>query len=743
MTSSSLARLRIRVRGLVQGVGFRPFVYQAATAHGFTGWVRNDEQGVLLEVQGEGVERLAVLLRGQRPPLARVDAVEVVETPVLPADEGFVIEASLREGTAAVAIGPDAGVCEACAEEVCTPGARRYRYPFTTCTHCGPRYSITRRLPYDRQQTSMSGFSPCDDCQREYADPTDRRFHAQPLACPRCGPTLSMPLERVAEHLKAGAIVALKGLGGFQLVCDARNPDAVATLRARKHRDLKPFAVMVASLEGARPLVELSEAEARLLTGWQRPIVLANQRGPRLPDLIAPSLRTLGVMLPTTPLHLLLFHELAGRPPGTAWLRDPGGACLVVTSANPAGEPLVIDDAEAASRLTGIADVVVTHDRAVVVRVDDSVTRVVAGAATVLRRARGFVPLPIKLPRPVAPVLALGAHLKATVCFTRGDEAFVSQHVGDLDTVAGFRFLEETVAHLRRTLEVTPALVAQDLHPDFLSTRLAAQLGLPTLAVQHHHAHLAAVLAEHQRTQPTVGLALDGFGLGADSGSWGGELLRLDGARFTRLGHLTELRQPGGDRAAKEPWRMAASALHRLGRGREIEARFKDFPHAAALAALLDAGVSAPWTSSCGRLFDAACGLLGVLPTASYEGAAPMALEGLVTRPEVLAGAWRVRDGQLDLRPLLDALIGREPVDGANVFHGTLAAALVDWATPQLEGGVVALGGGCLMNRVLAEALVAGFEARGATALLPRQVPANDGGLSLGQAWVAARSMEE
>jgi hydrogenase maturation protein HypF len=732
----SSRRLRVRVRGLVQGVGFRPFVHQLATANGLTGWVRNDEQGVLFEAQGAAADQMARWMTERAPPLARVDAVEVEELQTLASESGFVIEASEKGGRAKVAIGPDAGVCAACVAEVCSPSARRYRYPFTTCTHCGPRYTITHSLPYDRPQTSMARFPLCADCAREYGDPADRRFHAQPLACPACGPHLSASLESIAATLRSGGVVALKGLGGFQLVCDATNEAAVSGLRARKQRDGKPFAVMVSSLASARRLVELSKEESRLLTSWQRPIVLA-RRAEALPlaNPVAPGLASLGVMLPTSPLHLLLFHELAGRPDGVAWLESPLDVALVVTSANPGGEPLVITDEEAKEKLGGLADLVVTHERDVLVRNDDSVTRVVAGAPTVLRRARGFVPGAVKLPRPGPSVLALGGHLKVTVCLTRGDEAFVSQHVGDLDDAATFSFLQETVAHLEKTLEVKPELVAHDLHPDFLSTRLAQSLGLPTVAVQHHHAHLAGVLAESGRTTPTVGLALDGFGLGTEGGSWGGELLRLEGATFQRLGHLSPLRQPGGDRAAREPWRMALAALHRL--GLDAVPRGAPAEQVALVRQALQRGFNAPWTSSCGRLFDAACGLLGVMPVATYEGEAPMRLESLVTTPTVLRGGWRIVDDTLSFGPLLEALVSMNPRDGANCFHGTLGAALVDWATPHVVDGVIALSGGCLMNGVLADLLVRGFADRGVTALLNRVVPANDGGLSLGQAAVA------
>lgn len=737
-----MTRTRVRVRGLVQGVGFRPFVYRLAERHRLTGWVRNDEQGVVLEVQGDDCAAFLDDLAREAPPLSRIDAVEAERVAPRPDDHGFAIDASARAGRASAAIGPDHAPCRACLEELFDPRARRYGYPFLNCTHCGPRYTITRGLPYDRAQTSMAPFPMCAACAREYHDPRDRRFHAQPIACPSCGPKLSMPVPEIARRLREGQIVALKGAGGFLLACDARDDRAVAALRARKQRDGKPFACMVASLASAGVMGEITPADAALLEGSTRPIVLLRRRSEdRLSPRVAPDLRWIGIMLPSTPLHYAIFHELAGRPDGVAWLDEALDSVLVMTSANPGGEPLVIDDAEAVRRLQKIADVIVTHDRDVVVRNDDSVMRVVAGAPTFLRRARGYVPEPVRLPMEVPPVLAVGGHLKATVCVTRGREAFVSQHVGDLDDAETYRFLEETIDHLSRTLEVKPVAVAHDLHPDFLSTRRARRMGLRVVPVQHHHAHLAAVLAEHGQRGPAIGLALDGYGYGSDGGAWGGELLFVDGARFARIGHLRPLRLPGGDAAARAPWRMAAAALHALGRKGEIVSRFEAGP---ALLSMLDRGVAAPWTTSMGRWFDAACGLLGVRLDATYEGAAPMVLESLVTRPIVLPGAYRISGEALrvlDLLPLLDALSGRTPTEGADVFHGTLAEALIAWATPALaerDLRTIALGGGCVMNQVLTELLVSGFARRGITALVPRAVPANDGGLSLGQAWVAA-----
>lgn len=746
--SPEAGRLRVRVRGLVQGVGFRPHVYGLARRHGLAGWVLNDSEGVLLEVEGEDRAAFMVDLVEQAPPLSRIDAVEM-EPALATGEAGFTIRQSAAGGAALrTAIGPDSAVCTDCLAEMFDPAARRYRYPFTTCTHCGPRFTIARGLPYDRPLTSMAGFPLCPDCAAEYADPGDRRFHAQPLACPVCGPKLSMDVADILVRVQRGEIVALKGLGGFHLACDARDRGAVARLRQRKQRDGKPFAVMVANLESARALADLTPADAAALESRERPIVLCRVRrgGSPLPrELIAPHLADIGLMLPYAPLHHLLFHEAAGRPEGTAWLAEPQPLALVMTSANPGGEPLVVGNDEAAQRLAGIADAIVSHDRDILARADDSVVRVVGGQARLVRRGRGFVPVPIRLARAGPPVLALGAYLKNAVCVTRGREAFLSQHIGDLDDAATLAFLAETVRHLTGILDVAPVAVAHDLHPDSPSTRLAEGLGLPTIPVQHHHAHLAAVLAEHGVEGPTVGLALDGHGMGDDGCAWGGELLRLEGAGFTRLGHLRALAQPGGDVAARQPWRMAASALHALGRGGEIAGRFAAHGPAAGLARMLDLGLRSPPTSSCGRWFDAACGLLGLVAESGFEGEAPMRLEALVTRPRVGTGLWSVRDGVLDLLPLLAALDGMEPAEGADLFHGTLAAALVNWALPSVlaaGGPCVALSGGCVMNKVLAEALVEGFAHHGVTALLPRLAPANDGGLALGQAWVAARVLD-
>ncbi|WP_247888947.1 carbamoyltransferase HypF, partial [Azospirillum brasilense] len=649
---------------------------------------------------------------------------------------------------------PAPASCRAVLAELYNPKAGPYPYPSPTCPLGGPRSTTPPPLPSAGPKPAGAGFPLGPAGPAESAAPADRRFHAQPTACPACGPRLSHPIEEVLDALRGGRIVAIKGLGGFHLACDAFDAAAVERLRARKQRNGKPFALMVANTASADRFGAVGAAERALLEGVARPVVLLRRRddAPTLPDAIAPGLAWLGMMLPYTPIHHLLFHEAAGRPDGTAWLERPQDLTLVMTSANPGGEPLAIGNDEAGRRLDGIADLIVDHDRDILIRADDSVMRVVAGAPAFLRRGRGHAPAPIRLPRSGPPVLAVGAHQKATVCLTRGNEAFLSQHIGDLDNAATLEFLEESVAHLRRILAVEPVAVAHDLHPDFQSTRFAESLGLPTLPMQHHHAHIAAVLAEQGEAGPplgpTLGLALDGFGLGADGGSWGGEMLLVDGTGFTRLGHLAPLAQPGGDVAARQPWRMAAAALARMGRGAEIAERFAGCGPADGVRQMIEAGINAPPTSSCGRWFDAACGLLGVRAFspggAGFEGEAPMALESLVRHPTVLEGGWRIDGGVLDLTPLLESLLQINAREGAERFHGTLAAALVAWAMPELAArGLdrVVLSGGCLMNAVLAEGLSAGFAARGVTALLPRRAPANDGGLSLGQAWIAVQSL--
>ncbi|MEO0411334.1 MAG: carbamoyltransferase HypF [Pseudomonadota bacterium] len=735
-------RLRLTVRGAVQGVGFRPFVWTLARKLDLVGWVLNDEAGVTIEIQGANTQRFLETMQLSPPPLSRIDAVDIRTVPATD-ETAFALLKSTKSGAAKTAIGPDAATCPDCLADIFDPKNRRHGYAFTNCTHCGPRYTITSALPYDRAQTSMAKFAMCPTCQSEYEDPADRRFHAQPNACPDCGPQLSHTLKDILGALQAGQIVALKGLGGFHLAVDARNHDAVKRLRARKQRDGKPLAVMVSGTASARKLAHLDSEEEAALTGRARPVVIAKSKPSTLSPAISNGLPTLGLMLPYTPLHFLLFHAAAGAPAGLDWLEEPQPFALVMTSANVSGDPLVIDNAEAHARLEGVADIIVTHDRDIVVRADDSVVRVIDGAPRYLRRARGATPTPIPLRKEIPPTLAVGGHLKNTVCLTRGKEAFVSQHIGDLESPSTYGFFKETVAHLSSILEVNPARIACDLHPDFMATRYAEDVNLPLVRVQHHHAHIAAVMAEYQLDGPCLGLALDGFGLGENGESWGGELLLAHRTEFRRLGHFMPLAQPGGDVAARQPWRMGAAALHALGCNDQITQYYSEKDGAHMIAAMLERRINTPMTSSAGRLFDAACGLLGIVPDAQFEGEAPMHLEALVTKPSVLSGGWNISDGVLDMRPLLLAMTHSDPQEGANLFHGTLIAALADWIGQTLDAEDltrrVALSGGCFQNKVLAQGLITALQSQNIKAYLPLAVPANDGGLSLGQAWIAGQ----
>ncbi len=756
---------RIRVTGVVQGVGFRPFVWRLARELDLSGWVRNDEDGVEIAAEGaaEPMRVLLERLRRDAPPLARVDGVYAHDS-ASEGGRGFVIVAS-RAGTgrASTAIGHDTATCPDCLSDLFDPANRRHAHAFITCTRCGPRFTVTHRLPYDRVATSLAGFPLCPACAAEYTDPADRRFHAETTCCPDCGPRLSLadargnplPGEPIAETvrlIRAGAIVAIKGLGGFHLVCKADDRDAVARLRLRKSREEKPFAVLLASIASSREYAEVSDDEAALLGSPERPIVLLRKLGGCDRQLagIAPGLEWLGVMLPATPIQFLLFHEAAGRPAGSGWLQARQALAMIATSANPGGEPLVIGNDEAIDRLSGIADAYLTHDRDIVAPCDDSVLR----GARFIRRARGFTPRAIKLASAGPSVLATGGFLKNTVCVTRGDEAFVSQHIGDLDNAANCVFHEESVSRLLELIDVFPEIVAHDLHPDFHSSRFAAGFaarhGLPILAVQHHHAHIAAVLAEHGHGGPVLGLAADGVGLGADGGAWGGELLRVDGRHCRRWSNMAPLPLPGGDRAAREPWRMAAAVLWRLSRGGEIAPRFAEQAAAGGLAAMLERRVNCPPTSSLGRVFDAAAGLLGVRAVAAFEGQAAMLLEGLAGRAgraSPLAGGWRIGpDGTLDLLPLLASMADADdPAQAAARFHATLAAALADWLCAAADDtgiGTVALGGGCFLNDILTQALTSRLNEKGLQVLAARDLPPNDGGLSLGQAWVARHFLE-
>jgi hydrogenase maturation protein HypF len=743
----------MRIEGTVQGVGFRPHVYRLASDLGLGGYVLNDERGVLLEAEGdhESVEQFLFRLRAEAPPLAEIQ--RVLSEDVEPCGEdGFRILASGRAGEPLALVTPDAATCADCVAELFDPADRRHRYPFVNCTNCGPRFTIVCGVPYDRPLTTMAGFAMCARCQAEYDDPGDRRFHAQPNACPDCGPTVRLgdavgedALATAAAALRDGQIVAVKGVGGYHLACRADDERAVATLRARKHREEKPFALMAPDLEAARALVELGPADEALLLGRERPIVLAPRcPGARVAAAVAPGASDLGVMLPYSPLHHLLLAD--------------AGAVLVMTSGNVSDEPIAHDDEDARERLGPIADRFLTHDRPIHMRTDDSVVRARRrGAALLMRRSRGYVPASLDLPLPSAPLVACGAELKATFCLAKQRRAWVGHHVGDLQNLETLTSFRDGVAHFEQLFAVTPEVVAHDLHPDYLSTRYALERdGVELVGVQHHHAHLAACLAEHGETGPAVGAIFDGTGLGTDGTIWGGELLVGDLVAFERAGHLREVRLPGGDQAVREPWRMACAWLgEALGAEPRLPASLAGAVEPwrwEAVTRMARAGFAAPVTTSMGRLFDAVAALAGVCHIVSYEGQAAAELEGAVASAPLDAAfpyPLPIDDGPpvvLDARPTIlavahDVAAGASRASIAMRFHAAVADATARACAVVAERHgltTVVLSGGVFQNRLLVDASAGALERNGLRVLVPERLPPNDGAISYGQAAVAA-----
>lgn len=751
-----MPRLSVEVQGVVQGVGFRPFVYRIARSRGLAGWVRNRPDGLEIEVQGPGrrLDEFIRALKEEKPAPARIRAIAIHAVAEVEGDAAFAIRSSGEGREARPSVPADLALCDACRAELDTPGERRFRYPFTNCTHCGPRYSIIAGLPYDRPRTAMRGFPLCAACAAQYGDPSDRRFHAQPIACPDCGPRLALKdsfgalraegeaaMREAVQDLLQGRILALKGLGGFQLLVDATSAAAVARLRTRKGREEKPFAVMVHDLAALRELCGPSSDEAAVLQSSEAPILLLPRRGGAtagasagtVAENVAPGNPDLGAFLPSTPLHHLLT-ALAARP-------------LVCTSGNRSGEPMAIGETEALERLGDVADAFLVHDRPVLRPVDDSVGRVEEGVLRLLRRARGFAPLPLPFPADRPAVLAFGGHLKSTITLAARGEAVVSQHLGDLDSPAGLALLARTVDDLSAFLGVEPARLACDLHPDYASTRLAERMaaarGLPLVRVQHHHAHVAACAAELDLRKPLLGLAWDGSGYGADGTLWGGEALWVDGPRCTRLGHLRPFPLPGGEQAVREPRRSALGLCWELlGEGAAAEALFTA-AELGPLVRMLQRGLNTPWTSSIGRLFDGVAALAGIRVGAGFEGQAAMALEfAAAAARDDGAYAFELRHRVADPAPLLRELLadrarGAEPGLMARRFHRALARLAVAFAEAAGLEDVV-LTGGCFQNRLLGEFCAAGLRAAGFQVHRPALYPANDGGISLGQAWVAA-----
>ncbi len=757
-------RVRVRVEGIVQGVGFRPFVHELATSLGLTGFVGNDAAGVFAEVEGpsDAVSRFLERLRTEQPPLASVERVTEEPVPLI-GDHAFVIAPSPAGGERQTLISPDTATCDDCLAELFDPADRRHRYPFINCTNCGPRFTIVSDVPYDRPFTTMASFEMCAECAREYHDPADRRFHAQPTCCPACGPSLALRLPgspRFAaageEALRAavgmlleGHVVAVKGLGGYHLAADASSEPAVGALRSRKHREDKAFALLVADLQAARDLCEADVDEERTLVSNRRPVVLLRRRDRdrSVAPSVAPGNRFLGVMLPYSPLHHLLARDF-GRP-------------MVLTSGNVSDEPIAYRDDDALERLAGIADAFLVHDRPIHIRTDDSVMRVRRGRERPIRRSRGYVPRPVTMPWSFErPVLAVGAELKNTFCVAKANRVFVSHHIGDLQNVETLRSFTEGIEHFCRIFDTAPQVIAHDLHPEYLSTRYAMDVtGVDLVGVQHHHAHIASCLADNGHDGPVIGVAFDGTGFGTDGTIWGGEFLVADLEGFDRAGHLEPVPLPGGEAAIREPWRMAAAYLDAAfgdDLPSHLPVRERNSRRWETVAAVARSGLNSPLTSSAGRLFDAAASIIGVRDAINYEGQAAVELEQAADpaaaslgappgytpaiRSDPGSGTLVVVGADLIRAVTSDVADGVPPSTVAARFHGGLREAIVAVCETLRERtglGTVALSGGVFQNVLLETTTVSLLEARGFRVLTHERVPPNDGGISLGQAAVA------
>jgi len=762
--TTTALRLRVTVRGAVQGVGFRPFIYRLATELGLAGIVTNTTQGVVIEVEGapELLETFLLKIEQEKPPHTSIQSLE--STYLDPAGfTSFEIRPSKAQGPKRAQVLPDIATCPECLGELNDPKDRRYRYPFINCTHCGPRFSLISNLPYDRPNTTMARFTLCKACQAEYDDPKNRRFHAQPNACPECGPSLTLwdpkgktlaerdtALRSSVQAIREGKIVAIKGLGGFHLVVDAANPQAVLRLRERKHREEKPFALMVPTLECIREYCDLSGLEERLLRSPEAPIVLLRRkdevRQGAIAESVAPGNPYLGVMLPYTPLHHLLLAEL--------------GAPIVATSGNLSDEPICTDEQEALKRLNGIADLFLVHDRPIARHVDDSIVRVVMNRELVLRRARGFAPLPVILKAPVQEGMAVGGHLKSTVAAAFENQVVLSQHIGDLETAEAFEVFQRVFGDFQRFYEVDPQAVVCDAHPEYRSTQFAKRLGLPCVPVQHHEAHVRACMAENELDGAVLGVAWDGTGYGLDDTIWGGEFLLVEGASCRRVAHLRPFGLPGGEQAVKEPRRIALSILEALG-GKKLAGydalapvNAFDVREREIVLRMLKQKLNTPITSSAGRLFDAVASLVGLRQVCRFEAQAAMELEyaaeGVRTDqsypaavvPCALAHAGSDSHLMIDWEPMILALLkdlraGVPPSEISAKFHNGLAQTIAVVAG-QVGAARVALTGGCFQNRILTERAVTHLRAAGLNPYWHQRVPPNDGGIALGQIAAAA-----
>ena len=752
---AEMASSIIEVDGIVQGVGFRPFVYQIAKRRGLNGEVANTSSGVVIRLEGpcEEIEFFLKELEEKPPPLAFIVKVQASEAP-FSGFAGFSIAPSRKDEKRSTLISPDMCVCDDCLNELFDPGDRRFEYPFINCTNCGPRYTIIEDIPYDRPKTSMRRFAMCGRCRKEYDDPLDRRFHAQPNACPECGPRVVLldrrrekvacdnPVEKAAQLLCAGKILAIKGLGGFHLAADAENDRAVATLRQRKHREQKPLALMALDMATVRLFADPTEEDERLLKSARRPIVVMEKKTPnRIGEQVAPGNRNFGFMLPYTPLHYLILSKFGGP--------------LVMTSGNVSEEPICIENDDAFFRLSNIADFFLVHDRDIYLRSDDSIARNMGGQARFYRRSRGYVPMPMFLRRTFPSVLACGGELKNTVCLTKGDKAFLSQHVGDLENMATLDFFRLTIDHMKRIVDVEPEAIACDMHPDYLSTRYAMeQDDLPVIPIQHHHAHIVSCLAENKRTGPVIGLAFDGTGYGADGTVWGGEVLIADEKKFERAGHLDPVAMPGAAAAIREPFRMALSYLrHVYGENvYDLGIPFlekSDQKKARIIFEVIAKKINSPQTSSLGRLFDGVAALLGIRDRAAFEGQAAMELEMAAKGFSSQCYDFHWGPGPVrvvSIGPIFEGIVedlrkGKGIGEISGKFHSTLVRGFSRMcAEIRKETGIesVALSGGSFQNKILFEGLLRQLQVAGFDVLDHRLAPCNDGGLALGQAVSAA-----
>jgi len=750
-------RLKVVVQGAVQGVGFRPFVFKLATELGLTGWVLNSTEGVFIEVEGDKTVLDTFLLRLQQeaPPQSRIWSLESVFLPAVGYDT-FEIRHSEGDGAKTTTVLPEIATCADCLREINDPDDRHYRYPFTNCTNCGPRFTIIRQLPYDRQNTSMAAFEMCQACQTEYDDPTDRRFHAQPTACPKCGPQLVLwdeegntlaekddALSQAVQAIRDGKIVAMKGLGGFLLLTDARNDAAVKRLRERKLREEKPFALLFPSFKQIQEYCEISELEERLLKSPECPIVLLKKKDVTgLSQDIAPNNPFLGVMLPYSPLHHLLMQEL----------RFP----VIATSGNKTDEPIAIDETEALVRLKGIADLYLVHDRLILRHSDDSIVRIMNGRELVTRRARGYAPLPVYIKDTLPPLLAVGAHLKNTVAISVGNRVIISQHIGDLETPQSFQAFKDAVKDLQSFYELEPVAVACDMHPYYISSKYAHSMGLPVIEVQHHHAHLASVLAENQLDGPALGLCWDGTGYGTDGTLWGGEFLLGGYTDFQRVAHFLPLPLPGGEQAIRQPRRVALSLLYIMF-GDEAIAH-TDLPcissfskaESSALLQMLQKGLNTPASCGVGRLFDAVASLIDLRQYASFEGQPAMELEWIAAENETSRYEFGIIEGDpmvVDWRPVITEILDdlRKNISQSVIsarFHNGLIA-LTARMLGKLNIDKVALSGGVFQNRILTEGIYRRLSDEGFEVYSHQRVSPNDGGISLGQIMVAAAKLND